>query len=175
MSKGNLRSNGGFRMTTPIQVQAWDPGIKGMSTKPTKPSHRTVTMGVIMGDGGFIINGMMTGTAFAGATGTFTVADNTFPAPVELVLGDYRLVNSIDYIIGAAATDTAHNIAAAISTLPGWSATHNLAVVTVVYVYPADDIEFRAVHHGGVLSFTTFSGGGYLTKGVPYAGPPVLT
>jgi hypothetical protein len=174
MAKG-IRFNGGFKMLAPAPVGNWDPSQKGMPVKPTVPHHRTVTQGVIMADNGAVTNGMMTGTSFAKATGTFEVVDNTFADPVELVIGDYRIFNSVDYAVGVAAANTATNIAAVISKLPGFSATAALAVVTVLCDHQADDTDFRALHHGTTLTLSNFTGSGYLTKGVPYAGPPVLT
>jgi hypothetical protein len=125
---------------------------------------------------GAVSNGMMTGTVFSKATGTFEVVDNTFASPVELVLGDHRIFNSVDYAIGGSKALTAANIAATISLLPGFSATASpAAVVTVLCDHQADDTDFRALHHGATLTLSNFTGYGYLTKGVPYVGPPVLT
>ena len=173
MAKG-VKSNGGFRMLAPKLATSWDPSIKGMSAKPATPSFRTVTLGQITSNRGVEGNGTMTTGAFAKAHGSFTVADNTFGFPIELIIGDYRLVNTIDYVVGAAAADTATNLAAAISTLPGFSATAALAVVTVLCDYPADDTDFRAIQHGDTVTLGSFTGGGFLTKGTPNAGPPVL-
>ena len=174
MTKG-IRFDGGFRMLAPAPVGYWDPSQAGMPVKPHKPSHRTVTLGVITASNGAIANGMMTGSTFSKATGHFEIVSNAFAVPVELVLGDYRIVNGVDYTVGAAAADTATNMAASISKLPGYSATAALAVVTVLCDYQADDVDFRAVHHGSTLTLSSFTGSGFLTKGVPYAGPPVLT
>lgn len=169
-----VKFDGGFKMLAPKLSTSWDPSMAGMPTKPSKPSHRTVTLGVIMSDRGAIGNGMLTTGTLSNATGHFAVADNSFPAVAELVLGNHRLINTIDYAVGTTATLTAVNIAASISKLAGWVATSALAVVTVKYNHQADDVEFRVVHHGGVVSFNAFTGGGYLTKGVPSVGPPVL-
>lgn len=174
MAKG-IRFAGGFKMMAPAPVGYWDPSQAGMPSKPPKPEHRTVTLGVIMDSKGALTNGMMTGTVFSKATGTFEVVNNTFADPVELVIGDYHIFNSVDYAIGGAAADTATNIAAVISKLLGFSATAALAVVTVLCDHQADDTDFRALHHGTTLTLGNFTGSGYLTKGVPYVGPPVLT
>lgn len=175
MAKG-IRSNGGFKMMAPGPVGYWDPSQAGMPSKPPRPSHRTVTSGVIMDSKGALTNGMMTGTSFSKATGHFEVVDNTFADPVELIIGDYHIFNSVDYAIAGSKALTAANIAATISLLPGFSATASgLAVVTVLCTHQADDTDFRAIHHGATLTLDNFSGSGYLTKGVPYAGPPVLT
>jgi hypothetical protein len=174
MAKG-IRFDGGFKMLAPNPVGGWDPSQAGTPTKPAKPAHRSVTLGAIMDNQGSIANGMLTGTTFAKATGAFEVLDNTFPAPAELVLGDFRLVNTVDYVVGAAVGNTATNMAAVISKLPGYSASAIGAVVTVLCDHQADDIDFRVVHYGGVFSLGNFTGSGYLTKGVPYVGPPILT
>lgn len=174
MTKG-IKFNGGFRMLAPAPVGYWDPSQAGMPVKPPRPSHRTVTSGVITADNGVVANGMMTGSTFSKATGHLEVVDNTFATPVELILGDYRITNTVDYAVGVAAANTATNMAVSISKLPGYSATANLAVVTVLCDHQADDVDFRAVHHGSTLTLSNFTGNGFLTKGVPYAGPPVLT
>lgn len=175
MAKG-IRFAGGFKMLAPAPVGYWDPSQAGMPPKPPRPTYWTVTSGVIMADNGAVTNGMMTGTSFAPATGTFKVVDNTFAATVELIIGDYHIFNSTDYAIAGTAALTAANIAATISLLPGFSATaSDLAVVTVRCSHQADGTDFRALHYGATLTLSEFTGFGYLTKGVPYAGPPVLT
>ena len=175
MAKG-IRSHGGFKTMAPAPVGYWDPSQAGMPVKPPRPSHRTVTSGVIMDSKGVLTNGMMTGTSFSKATGHFEVVDNTFASPVELVLGDYRIFNSVDYAIAGSKILTAANIAATISTLPGFSASNSgTAVVTVLCDHPMDDTRFCVLHHGATLTLSNFTGSGYLTKGVPYVGPPVLT
>jgi len=174
MAKG-IRFNGGFKMMAPAPVGYWDPSQNGMPIKPTKPSHRTVTIGVIMDSSGAVTNGMMTGTLFSMATGSFEVVDNAFVDPVELIIGDYHIFNSVDYAIAGTKALTAANIAATISLLPGFSASAIAEVVTVQYNHQADDTDFRVLHHGSTLTLSNLTGSGYLTKGVPYAGPPVLT
>ena len=173
MAKG-ITFNGGFKVMAPGPVGHWDPSQAGTPSKPPKPSHRTITSGVINSDRGPVANGMMAVGTFTLATGSFEVLDNTFPAAAELVLGDFRLVNGVDYVVGAAPADTASAMAAAISKVTGFSATSALAVVTVKCAYRADDVNFYAVHHGGVVSFGNFTGGGYLTIGVPYISHPIL-
>jgi len=144
------------------------------STLKVSASFTTVSK-----DGGTGQNARMTlaGGVTASQTGTFTVADNDFSGGrVELVLGDYRIVNSVEYQIGAAVADTATNIAAAISALPGFQAVADDAAVTVTYGGgPVDEVEFRAVHHGSVTNFTPFSPAtGLMGGGSPAIGAPLF-
>jgi len=176
MNNKGVKSAGGFKMLLNTYPYGTDPAVPGVLGRP-RPNRKTVTQGPILSDAGALGNGMMItpNTGPVQATGSFKVADNTFPGTAELIMGDYRLINNFDYLIGAAAADTATNIAAAISRVPGFSATALVDVVTVNYIHAADDTEFRAIQHSTVLSFTLFTGNGYLTKGVPVAGPPVFT
>ena len=175
MSKG-VKSAGGFKVLVGVTPYGSNPAIPGILGRPRK-LRQTVTSGPIMTDAGSFANGMLT-TPITGrvqASGTFTVADNTFPAAVELVLGETRLLNSFDYLIGTDTDHTATNISAAISKIPGFSASAVASDVTVHCIHQADDTPFYAVHHGAVLSFDSFTGLGFLTLGTPVAGPPVLT
>ena len=170
-----IRSSGGFKVIAPVFPYGSDPSRNTMAQPD--PQWRNVTYGQVLSDGGQAVNGLYAtgGAAYAPATGSFAVADNTFPAPVELILGqNTRLVNGADYAVGANVNATAVNMAAAISKVPTFAATSVGATVTVTCSLPADDTEFRAIQHGGVISLNAFTGGGWLTKGVPYAGSPTL-
>lgn len=171
-----VKSAGGFKMLVGIVPYGGNPAISGVLGTPRK-LRQTVTTGPVMTDAGSFANGMLSRplTGPTQATGTFTVADNSFPAPAELILGTHRLVNSFDYLIGADTAHTATNIAAAISLLPGFSAVAVASVVTVSYSHQADDTPFFAIHYGTVTSFNTFTGAGFLTRGTPIVGPPVIT
>lgn len=173
MDNSGVRSNGGFRMLTPNLQFSWDPSVKGMPVQPPSPRFLTTTLGPIMANHGAIANGMMTTGAFIKAIGSFTVADNNFADPSELILGPYRLVNGVDYVVGATDGDTATNIATAISKIPGFSASANLTVVSVECDAQADDVPFKAINYGDTESLGSFTGDGYLTKGIPQAGPPI--
>lgn len=173
MINRGVKAPGDFKMLVGIVPYGGNPAIPGVLGTPVK-KRTTVTLGPILTNAGAVGNGTMH-HVHTDATGSFTVADNTFPGPVELVLGDYHIFNSFDYLVGAAAADTAANIAAAICKLPGFSATSLLAVVTVKSTAQADDIEFRAHQHSTVDAFNAFTGSGYLVKGLPVAGPPIIT
>lgn len=172
----DTRTPGGFQMLVQTYPHGTDPSRPGAWGQPL-PIRKTVTMGPIFNSAGAVANGMLITpiTGHVTAVGSFVVADNTFPAVVELLLSDHRLINNFDYAIGALAANTATNIAAAISKLPNFSATAGGATVTIRYAKQADDVVFKAIHHGAVSSFTTFSGAGFLTQGVPISGAPVIT
>jgi len=65
------------------------------------------------------------------ATGTITVTSNVFLGPTTVVLGKYELVSGYDFAIGGGAGTTAANLAAAIGTLPEFSASVLGAVISV--------------------------------------------
>jgi hypothetical protein len=109
--------------------------------------------------------------------GAITVADNDFSTGLaELVLGEYRLLAQLDFAIGALPANTATNVAAAISALPGWTATAALDVVEVTReLGPADEVDFQALHHGTKVNFTLVPSTGTLGGGNPVIGSPLLT
>lgn len=147
-----------------------------------------VNIGQVFTQGGIVNPGNMTVVPYQGPYplyGSFVVSNNTFTTGnVQLIVGPYTFLNGSDYQVGAAASDTATNIAAAISNFTGVSAT---AVGTTVTVYGgaghADIVEFRAVQHGTTPNFSSFNpSNGFLGSGSggppianPYAGPPILT
>jgi hypothetical protein len=174
----NVRSQGTFKHL----VRTYQYGVEwchhGALGRPVV-QRNTVTMSPIHSDGGHATNARWTKAPglYAGATGTLTVADNDFTTGrTEIVLGEYRLQDTIDYAVGADEDATATNIAAAISTLPGWSALAVLHVVSITYAQSAVGVEFRAASYGTVTNFTPLvPATGYLTLGNPTIGPPVLT
>jgi hypothetical protein len=85
-------------------------------------------------------------------------------------------MDMFDYAVGADEDATAANIAAAINTLPGWTATSALHVVTVTNDHQADDVVFEVHHYGTIVNFTTLTPDqGFLALGNPTIGPPLLT
>ena len=110
------------------------------------------------------------------ATGTITVANNTFAVPAALYIGVFVLVTGEQYPVGAGVNATATAIAAAIDMLPGYSAAAVGAIVTVTG--PAgpngNAILFKAVYSGTVANFTLSPTTGHLTGGEPTIGPPTI-
>jgi len=144
-----------------------------------KPIRKTVTVGTVSEDSlhktTFAQIGLV-GGVIAPQTGTITVNSNVFTALAEVILGDYRLLAGSDFAIGALADNTANNLAAAINTLPGFSATANLADVLVEYHDgSAADVEFRAMHYGSVENFIMAPANGMMTKGSPQVVAPTIS
>lgn len=111
-----------------------------------------------------------------GATGTITVASNTFAGPTTISLGPYTLTTGEDFAIGASANATSTNLQAAIDNLPGYSAVVAAPVVTVTG--PFGVIGNEAVFQAGGVSpsnFTLSPDGGELSGGEPSLGPVILT
>ena len=177
MTVKRVTTSGSFRMLIGSRPYCSDPAWNG-HTPPTPRS--TVTMGPVT-MAGTVRNARVTPTLPpVGMSGSFTVADNDFTTGrAEILLGNVRLLSGVEYAIGAAATDTAHNIAAAISALGagcGFAATHLLAVVTVVASNTMGEIEFRALHYGSHVNFTPLiPDTNMLGGGDPVIGAPLLT
>ena len=123
------------------------------------------------------VNGSFLG-AIAPKTADVTVDDNDFSTGVALlILGDFELASNVDYAIGGSTTLTAVNIAAAITGLPGFSATNVGAVITIEFsTGPASEVEFRVSHRGTVTNFTPLDPTtGFMDNGAPAVSAPVLT
>jgi hypothetical protein len=136
-------------------------------------------MSPVASDGGRATNARWTlaSGGYALAHGHLTVNNNDFTTGrTEIVLGPYRLMDTVDYMVGADEDATAVNIATAVGRLPGWSAISALHVVTVYFDQSGDDTEFKVFHYGTITNFTTITpDNGYLSLGNPSIGPPVLT
>jgi hypothetical protein len=123
------------------------------------------------------VHGLLDG-AKAVKTVQLTVDDNDFSTgPVVITLGLYELVSGVDYAIGAAAANTAVNLAAAIDNLPGYTAPVPAGVVVDVSydLAPADEVEFLVVHHGTIINFTPIvPDDGFMANGAPAITAPAL-
>lgn len=119
-------------------------------------------------DGGFLV-----------AKATFTIADNDFTGGAVIVIGDFALVPGVDFVVGALVNDTAVNIAASISNLPGYSATAPGAGVVSVNGKkgPQGFVEpFSVTPLGAIDNFSAVDPVlGFFTQGEPAIGPPGLT
>tara|TARA_Y100000310_G_scaffold194428_2_gene194434 strand:+ start:23941 stop:24501 length:561 start_codon:yes stop_codon:yes gene_type:complete len=115
--------------------------------------------------------------------GEVTVANNNFgTGRAILYVGDYEFIAGVDFLVGAAAANTATNLAAAISALPGWDAAAVGAVVTI-NASPPGRIRFEVRHFGTIVNYTTLTGlaaaalteSNLLNDRGLTTGPPVLT
>lgn len=163
-----------------VGIQPWgtDPTIHGLLGQPNKTIN-TVEFNVISTEGGQNINAnLATGPAGpTAATGEFTVADNDFTTGAAILfLGENKIISDIDFIPGVGVDDTATAIAAAISRLPGFSATSNGALVMVEWEGSFDEVEFYARHYGTKTNFSTFvPDNNFFAMGRPYISAPGLT
>jgi hypothetical protein len=119
--------------------------------------------------------GLMVGTP-AAKTATLTVADNDFSTGTAIItLGDYTLTSNVDYAVDAVLANTASNIAAAITALPGFQATALAGVVTILYtIGPADLVDFSVVYYGTKTNFTLTPTDGLMGNGGPHFGAIAL-
>lgn len=83
--------------------------------------------------------------------GTASILDNANISGDEFVIGGNSLVAGIDFVVGATADDTAINLAAAIGSIPGFSAN---AVLNVV------NIEATGSNSMATLVYNDLGGGG---------------
>lgn len=100
--------------------------------------------------------GWDTPATLVNATLDITVDSNNFTSTAILYLHTYKLTSNIDWAIGGSAALTAVNIAAAINTLEGFSATANAAVITVLGPKggAAFGISFKAAYGGAIVNFS---------------------
>ncbi len=110
------------------------------------------------------------------STATFTVADNDFSDGAKIVVGDFVLEPVTDFVVGGTANDTAVNIAASISNLPGYTAAAPGAGVVNISGKkgPQGMVEaFSVTPLGAVDNFTAVDPVlGFFTQGEPSVGPP---
>lgn len=113
-------------------------------------------------------------------TGDVEVVNDTFAGTsASLFVGPYELVSNRDFVTGGGVGATATNIANAINTLPGYSASALGAVVTVEGPAGQAGIRFCAAYRGGALnfSFTYVAEVGVLSQGIgngPLEAPTIL-
>jgi len=87
--------------------------------------------------------------------GEVTVASDVFVGQsASLFVGPFELVSNRDFVTGGGAAATALNIAAAIDSLPGYSAVAVGAAVTVEGPLGQMELKFSAAYRGGELNFT---------------------
>lgn len=107
------------------------------------------------------------------ATGTLTVANNTFTNPAVLYLGNYVIRSGDDFTVGGSTSATATALAAAIDALPEFAASAATDDVTITGpVGPNGNlVRFEVVFEGTVENYTLDPDGGFLTGGEPTLGP----
>jgi hypothetical protein len=113
-------------------------------------------------------------------TGDVEVVSDMFAGTsASLFVGPFELVSNRDFVTGGGVAATATNIAAAINTLPGYSASVALAVVTVLGPAGQAGLRFSAGYRGGSLNFdfTYVAETGVLSQGIgggPIEPPTIL-
>lgn len=147
---------------------------RGESGNPAK--LRSTVRSQTFNKGGKLVQGLLTGTV-GKQSASFEVVNNDFATGRAVIrLGDYQVISGMDYQPGADVGATATNIAAAISALPGFTATANVAEVTINYSTPVGDVTFEVLHLGTVANFGTVTPStGFMTPGGPNIGAPGLT
>ncbi|MFA6235071.1 MAG: hypothetical protein WC824_12935 [Bacteroidota bacterium] len=176
MIRNVVQQGKAFRVLVGVYPYATDPSSSNVYDQP-EAIRQTVTVAVAnksdcMTPGQM---GLVSGVV-SNQIGTITVANNDFTSPAELILGNYRLLSNIDFVPGAGVNQTATSLAAAISQFPGFSATANLAVVSVLYGGgSAADVDFYPRHYGAVVNFTMTPTDDYMEKGSPQLVAPILT
>jgi len=110
------------------------------------------------------------------ASAVLTVDDNDFSDGAAIILGDHVLESWRDFTPGAAAANTATDIAASISRIHGYAAQAVGDDVQITYQPSGDLVEFRVRHYGSVVNFTGLTPStGFMNPGEPTVSDPVLT
>lgn len=149
--------------------QVYDIAGRGPEVSPSRPSMPGV------GSSSGLLTFTVPGVSVP-ATGTVTVADNSFAGPTTLSLGSYTLTTDWDFAVGEDVATTASNLAAAIDLLPEYSAAAVLEVVTVSGPVGPGGNEVAFVAGGSSPSnFTLSPSTGTLSGAEPFLGPPELT
>lgn len=128
-----VRPQPNFRTLNPVLPYGGDPGMDNPAFHP-KPKWQTMTVGHWATDQR-ATKGRVTGDiGYQMATVTVAYgADTTIEAGESILrIGSSEFRPWVDYTpVDGNAGDTAHALAAAISNVPGFSATHLLGVITV--------------------------------------------
>lgn len=106
-------------------------------------------------------------------TGTITVASNVFLGPTTVTVGKYEFLSGSDFLIGAAAGNTATNLAAAINATPEYVANVAGAVVTVTGLTGPLGNEVAFFAGGASPNNFTFAPVNRMSGAEPYIGPVV--
>ncbi len=172
------RSLGGDSFTTLVGTypHGTDPSIPGLAGMPN-PIRNTFRSGNVMSQGGIfrVGNPETARTGVAGATAAITVANNDFTTGLAVLsLGYHKIVSRIDFIPGAGVNDTAAEIATAVNRLPGFSATSDAAVVSIVWEGPLDEVLLDVSHYGTATNFTVSPTDRKFAVGSPRIGPPEI-
>ncbi|MEL7340988.1 MAG: hypothetical protein AAGM67_10910 [Bacteroidota bacterium] len=111
----------------------------------------------------------------AASTGTLTILDNDFSTGRAILeLGIYELVAGEDFLVGAAATDTATNLAALISLLPGYTAVAAGADVNIEGPKDLQEEVFKVLYEGTIQNYDLVPVDGVLTpNGLSVQGPRI--
>ena len=102
------------------------------------------------------------------STGTATITNNSTIINDQFIIGGNSLIAGVDFAVGPTASDTAQNLASAISLLPGVTATASSNVVTIEATTPNASITL--VYNdlggggGGSVSGPTLVGRAYTTS-----------
>lgn len=174
-----LNPGGAFTTLVPVYPHGTDPSSDNPFDQPV-PLRQTMR-------NGYIVTGMQANSSvpgqlgqqapgqFAAKTAQFTVADNNFATGrVVVVLGEHKITNGFDYVLGGGVNATATAVAAAINRIPGYTAAAVAADVTINYHDgPVDVVEFRVIHYGDRANFTPLvPDTGFMATGVPQIDPP---
>jgi len=109
------------------------------------------------------------------ATGTITVLADAWTGPTTVHLGPYVLTSDVDYATGGGVGGVATALAAAISALPGYSATPAGAVVSVTGLFGVQGNEAVFYADGSTPQNFTFAPTTDTMAGAePFRGPVLL-
>lgn len=111
------------------------------------------------------------------ATGSVTVASNTFTDKATLYLGDFALVSGEHFTVGGSTSATATALGAAIEALPGFSVSVLGSAITITGPAGPDGnlVRFSAAYAGSVTNYTLSPTSGKLSGAEPTIGAPEIS
>lgn len=137
-------------------------------------THRMTALMGVQTDGRVHSIGMVAEGGRTSGTSTVTVASNTFDGITALVVGSYRFVAGVDFVVGASTDATATNIGAALAVVKEIGVSVVGSVVTITWPGQGK-VVFRAENFGSEVCLTLSPTTGYLSEATPGLGAPVFT
>lgn len=166
-----------FKAHVPVYPFGTDPSKNSKFLGQPLPLRQTYSFSWIKKGNGAGQMGRMAG-AIAPATAELTCTQaNVEPGKHIIRIGPYELRPAVDFVVGGNDNALAANLAAAISSLSGFTAAAVLAVVTIeTTTAHGDDTRLEVVEWSAVSAFalTTLNRPGYMDRGAPVPSVPLI-
>lgn len=174
-------SGAAFEMLVPVHPRGTDPSRNNKAFNQPAPIRKTVTQTWISrGNGSGVVGRMaVDGIDIDPAEAEITCTQaNVVPGKHVIRVGDYELRPSVDFAVGLSDNALASNLAAAISLLPGFTASAALAVVTVqTTTNSGSDNRIEILENSTTSAFAlgSLEKPGFMDRGDPTVTAPALS